>query len=199
MIDHISLRVQDFERAVAFYKAALAPIGYQVVMEFSGAAGLGAGGKPDFWIMQSEPPINVTHVAFASQRAHVDAFHAAAIAAGGSDNGAPGLRPEYHQHYYGAFIFDPEGNNVEVVSHADPTASKPSAARAVAARKPAAKKVSPKKGAPKKAAPKAASKKAAPQKAAPKKVRAKSKPKAKAKGPAKSAKAKPTKSSKKRR
>jgi catechol 2,3-dioxygenase-like lactoylglutathione lyase family enzyme len=194
MIDHISLRVQDFERAVAFYKAALAPIGYQVVMEFSGAAGLGAGGKPDFWIMQSEPPINVTHVAFASERAHVDAFHAAAILAGGSDNGAPGLRPQYHQHYYGAFIFDPEGNNVEVVSHADPTAPKPSAVRAVAARKPAAKKAAKpatKNGA-KPAATKAKAAKKVTKKAAPK-AKAKSKPKAKAKAPAKSAKAKPGK------
>lgn len=187
MIDHISLRVQDFERAVAFYKAALAPIGYQVVMEFSGAAGLGAGGKPDFWIMQSEPPINVTHVAFASERAHVDAFHSAAIAAGGSDNGAPGLRPEYHPHYYGAFIFDPEGNNVEVVCHADPTTPKPAAVRAVAARTPAPKKTAPRKPAAK-TKPKA--------KAAPKpKVKVKAKAKAKAKSP----KAKPGKAAKKRR
>jgi catechol 2,3-dioxygenase-like lactoylglutathione lyase family enzyme len=178
MIDHVSLRVQDFERALAFYRAALEPIGYQVVMEFSGAAGLGAGGKPDFWIMQSEPPINATHVAFASERALVDAFHAAAIAAGGSDNGAPGLRPEYHPHYYGAFIFDPEGNNVEVVSHADPTAPKPAPAKAAATRK----------SAPRKAAPKAKVKA---------KVKAKSKPKAK---PAKAkAKVKPAKAKSKKR
>jgi catechol 2,3-dioxygenase-like lactoylglutathione lyase family enzyme len=178
MIDHVSLRVQDFERALAFYRAALEPIGYQVVMEFSGAAGLGAGGKPDFWIMQSEPPINATHVAFASERELVDAFHAAAIAAGGSDNGAPGLRPEYHPHYYGAFVFDPEGNNVEVVSHADPTAPKPAPAKAAASRKPAARK----------AAPKA-------------KVKAKAKAKAKAKPKAKpaKAKAKPAKAKSKKR
>lgn len=180
MIDHVSLRVQDFERALAFYRAALEPIGYQVVMEFSGAAGLGAGGKPDFWIMQSEPPINATHVAFSSERALVDAFHAAAIAAGGSDNGAPGLRPDYHPHYYGAFIFDPEGNNVEVVSHADPTAPKPAPAKAPASRKAAARK----------AAPKAKVKAKA-------KAKAKSKPKAK---PAKAkAKAKPAKAKSKKR
>ena len=184
MIDHVSLRVQDFERALAFYRAALEPIGYQVVMEFSGAAGLGAGGKPDFWIMQSEPPINATHVAFASERALVDAFHAAAIAAGGSDNGAPGLRPEYHPHYYGAFIFDPEGNNVEVVSHADPTAPKPA---------PALKSTASGKSAARKAAPKAKPAKAK----AKAKVKAKSKPKAK---PAKAkAKAKPAKAKSKKR
>ena len=153
MIDHVSLRVRDFERAVAFYRAALAPIGYEVVMEFSGAAGLGAGDKPDFWIMQSDPPIHATHVAFASERALVDAFHAAAVAAGGSDNGAPGLRPEYHPHYYGAFVFDPEGNNVEVVSHGDP-AAKPAPAKVAASRKPSAPKAAPKK-LPAKAKPKA--------------------------------------------
>jgi len=182
MIDHISLRVQDFERAVAFYKAALAPIGYQVVMEFSGAAGLGAGGKPDFWIMQSEPPINVTHVAFASERELVDAFHAAAVAAGGSDNGAPGLRPEYHPHYYGAFVFDPEGNNVEVVSHGDPSAAKPTPAKAAPNRKAAARKAAPKKvsAKAKPAKVKAKAAKAKPVKAKPAKAKAKAKPKAKA-------------------
>jgi predicted lactoylglutathione lyase len=169
MIDHVSLRVQDFERAVAFYRAALAPIGYEVVMEFSGAAGLGAGGKPDFWIMQSDPPIHATHVAFASERALVDAFHAAAVAAGGSDNGAPGLRPEYHPHYYGAFVFDPEGNNVEVVSHGDPAAAKPAPAKTATGRKPAAPKPTPKK-LPAKAKPKAKSAKA---KAKPVKAKAK--------------------------
>src|SRR5665213_218262 len=91
MIDHVSLRAQDFERAVAFYRAALAPIGYEVVMEFSGAAGLGAGGKADFWIMQSEPPLHAAHVAFASERALVDAFHRAAIVAGGLAAGSAWL------------------------------------------------------------------------------------------------------------
>jgi catechol 2,3-dioxygenase-like lactoylglutathione lyase family enzyme len=183
MIDHVSLRVRDFERAVAFYRAALAPIGYEVVMEFSGAAGLGAGGKPDFWIMQAEPPLHANHVAFTSERAMIDAFHSAAITAGGSDNGAPGLRPDYHPHYYAAYIFDPEGNNVEVVSHADP-AAKPAAApkaRSAAKAKPAAK-----------AAAKAKAKPAA--KKAPVKAKPKAKPaKAKAKAKAKPAKAKPAK------
>jgi catechol 2,3-dioxygenase-like lactoylglutathione lyase family enzyme len=178
MIDHVSLRVRDFERAVAFYRAALAPIGYEVVMEFSGAAGLGAGGKPDFWIMQAEPPLHASHVAFTSERAMIDAFHGAALAAGGSDNGGPGLRPDYHPHYYAAYIFDPEGNNVEVVSHADPAAKPPAAAKVKsAARKPA---------------PKAASKKVS-AKAKPAKVKPKAKakpPKTKAKPPKAKAKAK---------
>jgi catechol 2,3-dioxygenase-like lactoylglutathione lyase family enzyme len=119
MLDHISLRVQDHPRAVAFYRAALAPLGYRVLMEYPGAAGLGAG-MPDFWLMTTEQPINPTHVAFSARRAAVDAFHAAALAAGGTDNGSPGLRADYHPHYYGAFVRDPEGNNVEVVCHSDP-------------------------------------------------------------------------------
>jgi catechol 2,3-dioxygenase-like lactoylglutathione lyase family enzyme len=144
MLDHISLRVQDFSRAVAFYRAALAPIGYQVLMEFPDAAGLGEKGKPDLWIMRTDKPLNATHVAFTCNRSAVDAFHAAALAAGGADNGAPGLRADYHPHYYAAFVTDPEGNNVEVVCHEPPGAApaKKAAQKKVArkpARKPAAK------------------------------------------------------------
>src|SRR5262245_33554396 len=100
MLDHISLRVQDYPRALAFYKAALAPINYQVVMEFPGYAGLGEGGKPDLWITLTDKPLLPTHIAFRTDRARVDSFHAAAVAAGGADNGAPGLRADYHPHYY---------------------------------------------------------------------------------------------------
>ena len=138
MLDHISLRVQDYPRAIAFYKAALAPIGYDVVMEFPNVAGLGEPGKPDLWISQSEGPTNPTHLAFRSERWRVDMFYAAALGAGGSDNGAPGVRADYHPHYYAAFVRDPEGNNIEVVCHEDPTAPKVSAA-AAKSRKPAAK------------------------------------------------------------
>jgi len=157
MIDHVSVRVQDFSRAVEFYRAALAPLGYSVLMEFPGAAGLGTPGKPDVWLMQTDKALNPTHVALSSQRSMVDAFHAAALAAGGTDNGPPGVRADYHPHYYAAFILDPEGNNIEVVSHADPSA-KPAAppravARKVAARKPAAKKAVAKAKKPVKAAP----------------------------------------------
>jgi catechol 2,3-dioxygenase-like lactoylglutathione lyase family enzyme len=116
MIDHISLRVASYETSKQFYQRALAPLGYAVILEFPGAAGFGAG-RPDFWIGQGEPRAAV-HVAFrGSARAVVDAFYTAALAAGGRDNGAPGVRPHYHPHYYGAFVLDPDGNNVEVVCH----------------------------------------------------------------------------------
>jgi catechol 2,3-dioxygenase-like lactoylglutathione lyase family enzyme len=164
MLDHISLRVQDFSRAIAFYKAALAPIGYDVIMEYPGAAGLGAQGKPDFWIMKTEQPLNPTHVAFVSHRDRIDAFHSAALGAGGSDNGPPGVRVDYHPHYYAAFVYDPEGNNIEVVCHEDPTAPPPAPKRAsakAAPRKPAKKAAAAKsksKAKPKKA-PRAKAKK----------------------------------------
>jgi catechol 2,3-dioxygenase-like lactoylglutathione lyase family enzyme len=163
MLDHISLRVQDHSRAVAFYRAALAPLGYQVMMEYPGATGLGAG-MPDFWLMTTEQPLNPTHLAFSAERDAVDAFHAAALAAGGTDNGPPGLRADYHPHYYSAFVRDPEGNNVEVVCHLDPSA------------KPAPVKTAARKSPPKavKAKPKAKPK-----------AKAKAKPKATAKAKAK--------------
>ncbi len=173
MLDHISLRVQDYPRALAFYRAALAPLGYRVMMEFPQAAGLGAD-KPDIWIGSSAQAITPTHIALAADREAVDAFHAAALAAGGSDNGPPGLRAEYHPHYYAAFVFDPEGNNIEVVCHADPEA-KP--ARKLAARKPAARKAATKLTAKAKARPvaRAVKKKAKPVRAAKKKPPAKKK------------------------
>jgi catechol 2,3-dioxygenase-like lactoylglutathione lyase family enzyme len=124
VLDHIGLRVNELEKAKAFYRSALAPLGYELVMEFGPEAGIeyqgagfGAGGKPDFWVGlgESNGPI---HVAFAAvDRKTVDAFHAAALDAGGKDNGKPGLRAHYHPNYYGAFVLDPEGNNVEVVCH----------------------------------------------------------------------------------
>src|SRR5262245_50223591 len=130
MIDHISVRVQDFGRAVEFYKAALAPIGYDVRMEYPGAAGLGAQGMPDLWLMQTQQPLNPTHVALSGTREAIDAFHTAAIMAGGIDNGLPGLRLDYHPNYYAAYVLDPEGNNIEVVCHVPPGAPKKAAAKA---------------------------------------------------------------------
>ncbi|MFI5316867.1 MAG: VOC family protein [Myxococcota bacterium] len=116
MIDHVSLRVSDFERSKKFFVAALAPLGYGVLAEVPSAAGLGIG-RPDFWIGASANG-SAAHVCFAaSSRAQVDAFHKAALAAGGRDNGAPGLRAMYHPTYYGAFVLDPDGNNVEAVCH----------------------------------------------------------------------------------
>jgi catechol 2,3-dioxygenase-like lactoylglutathione lyase family enzyme len=139
MLDHVSLRVQDFPRALAFYKAALAPIGYAVAMEYPGGAGLGEPGKPDLWIAVTDQQPHPTHLAFRTSRARVDAFHAAALAAGGTDNGPPGLRADYHPHYYAAFVRDPEGNNIEVVCHDPPGLRKPAPARAASPRRPAKK------------------------------------------------------------
>lgn len=139
MLDHVSLRVQDFPRALAFYRAALEPIGYAVAMEYPGGAGLGEPGKPDLWIAVTDKALHPTHIAFRTSRARVDAFHAAALAAGGTDNGPPGVRTDYHPHYYAAFVRDPEGNNIEVVCHDPPGAQKPAPARAAAARRPAKK------------------------------------------------------------
>jgi catechol 2,3-dioxygenase-like lactoylglutathione lyase family enzyme len=118
MIDHVTANVSDFEQAKRFYEQALAPLGYSVQMEFENAAGFGTGqGIPDFWIGSSSDR-GATHVAFsASDRRSVDRFHEAAIAAGGRDNGAPGVRPHYHETYYAAFVHDADGNNIEAVCH----------------------------------------------------------------------------------
>jgi len=124
MIDHAGISVSDFDRSRAFYDAAMAPLGarllYMVPIQFTGGVKVGGYGraKPDFWLHGAGDPGPGRHYAFtAESRAQVDAFHAAAIAAGGRDNGAPGLRPQYHEHYYGSFVFDPDGNNVEAVCH----------------------------------------------------------------------------------
>jgi len=131
MIDHVGVRVQDFSKLLAFYREALAPIGYSVLMEFPDVAGLGAQGKPDLWIMKTDKTPHPTHVAIsAAERGHIDAFHAAGLSAGGSDNGPAGLRPDYHPNYYAAFILDPEGNNIEVVCHDAPGAPKAKANKA---------------------------------------------------------------------
>ena len=130
MIDHIGFPVSDLDRSRAFYDRALAPLGVELLMEVTeemtgghGAhLGYGRHGKPFFWIGSGQPAGAGTHVAFAApDRATVDAFHAAALAAGGRDNGAPGLRPEYHPGYYGAFVLDPDGNNIEAVHHGEPS------------------------------------------------------------------------------
>jgi catechol 2,3-dioxygenase-like lactoylglutathione lyase family enzyme len=125
MLDHIGFSVADYARSKAFYEKALAPLGYGLVMEVqqsendSPAAGFGAGGKPDFWIGGEGGLNHHVHIAIAAKdRPAVDAFYRAAIAAGGKDNGAPGLRPHYHPNYYGAFVLDPDGHNIEAVCHA---------------------------------------------------------------------------------
>lgn len=124
MIDHAGISVSDWDRAKAFYDAAFAPLGakllYMVPEQFTGGVKVGGygGDKPDFWLHGAGDPGPGRHYAFtAGSRAEVDAFYKAALAAGGRDNGAPGLRPHYHENYYGAFVFDPDGNNVEAVCH----------------------------------------------------------------------------------
>lgn len=118
MIDHVGLIVTDYPRSKTFFEEALSPLGYAVQMEHEiSGAGFGRDGKPDFWIKTGRSGGGV-HVAFASlDRATVDAFHNAAISAGGKCNGPPGPRPEYHPGYYGAFVLDPDGNNIEAVCH----------------------------------------------------------------------------------
>jgi catechol 2,3-dioxygenase-like lactoylglutathione lyase family enzyme len=126
MLDHVGFAVADAGRSRAYYETALAPIGITLIAtatpdqtEAGGTAhGFGSNGKPFFWIGDNERVGEGTHVAFAVEsRALVDAFYAAAMAAGGRDNGPPGLRPHYHPNYYGAFVLDPDGNNIEAVCH----------------------------------------------------------------------------------
>ncbi len=118
MLDHIGIDVRDYEKSKAFYKKALAPLGYEIIMEFEGWAGFGANGKIDFCLQSGKQIIPGIHVAFSSDnQATVRAFYEAAINAGGKDNGPPGIREHYHPHYYGAFVIDPDGHNIEAVCH----------------------------------------------------------------------------------
>lgn len=122
MLDHLGIKVSDFKRSREFYLQALAPLGYQIEREFEhegyGILGFGKNGKPSFWLSEGQPGPG-THIAFeAASRADVDAFHQAALAAGATDHGAPGPRPHYHPNYYGAFVLDPDGYNIEAVKHA---------------------------------------------------------------------------------
>jgi catechol 2,3-dioxygenase-like lactoylglutathione lyase family enzyme len=124
LIHHIDIAVADLARSRAFYAHALAPLGLTALMEFTNHSGqqlIGFGIPPDpeFWIREGGPVEKRLHIAFlAPTRAAVDDFHAAAIGAGGQDNGAPGLRPRYAEHYYAAFVLDPDGHNIEAVCRA---------------------------------------------------------------------------------
>ena len=125
MLDHVGYAVADLARSKAFFTQALAPLSMTLLVEITaeqtgagGHAGFGAD-KPDFWIGDGKAASSGLHIAFvAPNRAAVDAFHAAALGAGGVDNGPPGLRPDYHPNYYAAFVFDPDGANIEAVCHA---------------------------------------------------------------------------------
>ena len=125
MLDHVGIPVSDFMHSKGFYLKVLTTLGYGLVLEVASEetggnshAGFGPPGKPHFWIGSGKPIKGQVHFAFvAKNRAAVNAFHKAAIAAGGKDNGPPGLRPHYHDNYYGAFVFDPDGHNIEAVCH----------------------------------------------------------------------------------
>ena len=126
MLDHIGFAVSDYERSLAFYKKALEPLGVELIVELppqeaggNAHAGFGRKGRAQFWIGTGNALRGRLHVAFeAASRGEVDAFHAAALRAGASDNGKPGLRPRYHLNYYGAFVLDPDGHNIEAVCRA---------------------------------------------------------------------------------
>jgi catechol 2,3-dioxygenase-like lactoylglutathione lyase family enzyme len=126
MLDHIGLSVSDLARSRAFYEKALAPLGYRAGWEpaptvVGFVVDYPSGPKPDFWLYEEPERLTYCHVAFAApDRPTVDAFYAAAIEAGAMDNGPPGVRDVYHEHYYGAFVFDPDGSNIEAVCHLPP-------------------------------------------------------------------------------
>jgi len=128
VIDHSGLEVSDPGKSRRFYDRALAPLGYQMLMEIPKevtggvvVVGYGVPPKPDFWLAEGKPNEPRVHMAFrADTRQQVDEFYKAALAAGGKDNGPPGLRPHYHKDYYGAFVLDPDGHNIEAVCHAPP-------------------------------------------------------------------------------
>ena len=127
MIDHTGVGVSDFQKSKTFYLKALAPLGYQLLKELptniapQGVAGLGVPPFPDFWLTGGPPTSSARHIAFrAANRGQVDSFYKAAMAAGGRDNGPPGIRAHYHPNYYGAFVIDPDGYNIEAVCHDPP-------------------------------------------------------------------------------
>ena len=121
VIDHITIPVNDYEVSKAFYISLLEPLGFELIMDIDGWAGIGRDGKAEFWFGQGTPAPPGLHVAFqAGSRAEVDAFYDAGLKAGGKDNGAPGVRELYHPNYYGAFVIDPNGYNIEAVCHEAP-------------------------------------------------------------------------------
>jgi catechol 2,3-dioxygenase-like lactoylglutathione lyase family enzyme len=117
VLDHIVISIRDLDGSRAFYEQALRPLGLAPILDFPGTTGFGADGKPEFWIREADDT-EPAHIAFrAPDRPTVDGFYAAALGAGGTDNGGPGLREIYHPDYYGAFVLDPDGHNIEAVFH----------------------------------------------------------------------------------
>jgi catechol 2,3-dioxygenase-like lactoylglutathione lyase family enzyme len=118
MLDHVSLSVTDSARSQAFYAKTLAPLGYKVISQYDGGFGIGAEGGSSVWVSAGSAQKPIAHLAFrARDRKQVEQFYRAALAAGGRDNGKPGLRENYSPTYYAAFVLDPDGNNVEAVCH----------------------------------------------------------------------------------
>jgi catechol 2,3-dioxygenase-like lactoylglutathione lyase family enzyme len=117
MIDHVGIPVRDMAKSKAFYAKALAPLGYTLLADYGHAVGFGKDRKPDFWLGTGEPGASIHVCIHAGLRSVVRAFHDAAMAAGGTDNGGPGVRELYHPHYYGAFVLDPDGHNIEACCH----------------------------------------------------------------------------------
>jgi len=118
VFDHIGIGASNLEASKTFFVKALAPLGVTVVMEVPDGVGLGRDHKPSFWLSASTVKCGPLHLAFTAEtRSQVDDFYRRAMAAGGRDNGPPGLRPQYHAHYYGAFVIGPDGHNVEAVCH----------------------------------------------------------------------------------
>lgn len=118
MLDHIALDISDIQKTKAFFLAALKPLGYELFMEWENWAGLAVNGKPDFWLQEDKQTMPSIHVTFrANNRKLVDKFYKVAIAAGGKDNGIPGTREVYHPNYYGAYVLEPDGHNIEAVCH----------------------------------------------------------------------------------
>jgi catechol 2,3-dioxygenase-like lactoylglutathione lyase family enzyme len=117
MLDHITITVSNFGKSCSFYDHALAPLGMtRLFADGDNAAGYGMNGRAFFWIAQQDQPASHAHIAFSAKtRESIVGFYEAALAHGGRDNGPPGPRPKYHDHYFAAFVFDPDGNNVEAV------------------------------------------------------------------------------------
>jgi catechol 2,3-dioxygenase-like lactoylglutathione lyase family enzyme len=121
VLDHVSLPVSDLAKAKAFYTAALEPLGFGIIMEFPGALGFGLPDKPQLWLHEGTHTAPIHIALHAQDQARIHAFYAAALAAGGTDNGPPGPRPHYHPGYYAAYVKDQDGNNLEAVFHGDPS------------------------------------------------------------------------------